>query len=286
MPNERTLDDLINRGTCALKTSGVASPRRDAILLLRLAANLSPEEMMADSTREIDQNAENLFDSYVKRRTTGEPVSRIRGNREFWSLHFEIGSETLDPRPDSEVLVAAVLSVLTKKKDQALRILDLGTGSGCLLIALLSELRTASGVGGDVNPDAISIARRNAALNAVDQRAHFVVSDWQTAISGQFDVIVSNPPYIPTGAISNLDPDVRKFDPLVALDGGDDGLSCYRAIGEGLPALAVPGAIVAVEVGSGQSPEVIAILRAAGLGDIKEWPDVAGIQRCVTGTFG
>jgi len=165
-------------------------------------------------------------------------------------------------------------------------VLDLGTGSGCLLIALLSELPEATGVGADIDPDAISMARRNAGTHGVDRRATFVTSNWGSAITGQFDVVLTNPPYIPTDVIPELDSTVREFDPVLALDGGEDGLLCYRAIADALPQLLKAGGLAALEVGAGQSRDVMSILRRTGLQAITEWPDLAGIQRCVTGTFG
>ncbi len=274
-------EDLVRKGTGVLAASGIANPRRDANLLLRLAADLSPEQALT-GPRAIDQNAAQTFERYVTRRGRGEPVSRIRGRREFWSLDFEITPATLDPRADSEVLVAAVIQVLAGRGLTAPRILDLGTGSGCLLISLLAEFPQAVGVGVDVSPTAAAIALRNAATNGVDRRADFVVSNWHAAIGAQFDVVISNPPYIPTSAIQSLDPDVRVFDPHLALDGGRDGLSCYRAIAGTLPNLLSEGGFTAVEIGMGQADAVAAIFGGAGLTETKIWPDLAGIPRCLT----
>lgn len=286
MPNDLFVDDLIIQGSRTLAACKISNPRREAGLLLRLAANLTREEVMVSGSRPVDSDSVQLFHDYVSRRGRGEPVSRIRGRREFWSLEFEITPATLDPRPDSEVLVAALLRLLADRGVSAPSVLDLGTGSGCLLIALLSDLPEATGVGADIDPDAISMARRNAATHGVDRRATFVTSNWGSAIAGQFDVVLTNPPYIPTDVIPELDATVREFDPVLALDGGEDGLSCYRAIGDALPQLLTAGGLAALEVGAGQSRDVMSILRGIGLHAIAEWPDLAGIQRCVTGTFG
>lgn len=286
MQDDLAVDDLVSQGSRTLAACKIANPRREAGLLLRLAANLTREEIMVDGSQLIDRELAQTFHGYVTRRGRGEPVSRIRGRREFWGLDFEISPATLDPRPDSEVLVATVVRLLIDRGVTSPRVLDLGTGSGCLLVALLSELPEATGVGADIDPDAISMARRNAAANGVDRRATFVVSNWGSASSGQFDVVLANPPYIPTDVIPELESAVREFDPLLALDGGNDGLSCYRAIADALPTLLAAGGLAALEVGAGQSPDVMSILRAAGMQASAEWPDLAGIQRCVTGTFG
>ena len=263
----------------------VHKQRREGGLLLRLATKLTREEVLGRGSRPVDRDLAQLFYSHISRRVRGEPISRIRGRREFWSLEFEITPATLDPRPDSEVLVDVVVRLLADRDMISPSMLDLGTGSGCLLIALLSELPEATGVGVDIDAEAISIARRNAATLGVDRRATFVESNWSTGITGQFDVVIANPPYVPTDVIPELDSAVRGFDPVRALDGGKDGLFCYRAIAGALPKLLPAGGLAAFEVGEGQSCEVMSILRAAGMQAITEWPDLAGIQRCVTGTF-
>jgi release factor glutamine methyltransferase len=285
MPDELAVDDLINQGSRTLAACKITNPRREAGLLLRLAANLTREEVMVSGSQPVDHESAQVFHGYISRRGRGEPVSRIRGRREFWSLEFEITPATLDPRPDSEVLVAAALRLLADRGMNAPSVLDLGTGSGCLLIALLSELPEATGVGADIDPDAISMARRNAGTHGVDRRATFVTSNWGSAITGQFDVVLTNPPYIPTDVIPELESTVREFDPVLSLDGGEDGLLCYRAIADALPQLLTAGGLAALEVGAGQSRDVMSILRETGLHAITEWPDLAGIQRCVTGTF-
>ncbi|MEK9945198.1 MAG: peptide chain release factor N(5)-glutamine methyltransferase [Alphaproteobacteria bacterium] len=274
-------DDLVQKASSTLAAQKIANPRRDANLLLRLAANLSPEQAMMAPTRTIDRETARLFDTFVARRARGEPVSRIRGMREFWSLDFEINAATLDPRADSEVLVVAVVEALAKRGISAPRILDLGTGSGCLLVSLLSEMPRAVGIGVDLDPHAAATAMRNARRNGVDRRASFVVSNWHAAIDAPFDVVVSNPPYISTEKIPSLEADVRRYDPRLALDGGHDGLTCYRLIGSALPGLLTEGGLAAFEVGMDQSRSVAAILTKAGLSGIDIRPDLAGIPRCV-----
>ena len=285
MLGDLSVDDLIIRGSRELAAGKIDKPRSEAGLLLRLATNLTREEVMVGGSRLVGRHLAQVYHAYISRRAGGEPVSRIRGHREFWSLEFEITPATLDPRPDSEILVDAVIRLMADRGIHSPNILDLGTGSGCLLIALLSELPEATGVGVDIDAAAISIARCNAVTINVDRRATFVVSDWGSAITGQFDVVFANPPYIPTDVIPELESTVRCFDPVLALDGGKDGLFCYRTIAGMLPKLIATGGLAAFEVGEGQSFEVMSILRAAGMQGITEWPDLSGIQRCVTGTF-
>lgn len=220
----------------------------------------------------------------VRRREAREPVARILGRRGFWTLDLQVTPDTLDPRPDSETVVEAVLA-RTPDRSAPLRILDLGTGSGCLLLALLSELPKASGLGIDRSPGAAAAARANARRNGLDARARFAVGDWTSALAGPFDIVVSNPPYIERGAIPGLMPEVREYDPVAALDGGLDGLEAYRAILAGLPRLLASGALVAFELGQGQDGPVGNLMRAAGLESPVVAPDLAGIGRCIIATY-
>lgn len=221
----------------------------------------------------------------IRRREAREPVARILGRRGFWTLDLQVTTDTLDPRPDSETVVEAVLA---RVQDRAapLRLLDLGTGSGCLLLALLSELPKAWGLGVDRSPGAAMAARANAALNRLDTRTAFVVGNWADALEGRFDVVVSNPPYIEQDAIAGLMPEVRQYDPVAALDGGLDGLDAYRAILADLPRLLAPGAMAAFELGQGQGQAVGAMMGAAGFARIEIRPDLAGIGRCIIATYG
>ena len=226
-----------------------------------------------------DEGVDRFFD-LVARRADGEPVARILGRREFWGLPFALAPATLEPRPDTETVVEAALG-LVRGAGGAASILDLGTGSGCLLLALLSELPDAAGVGVDRSPAAAAAARRNARSLGLGDRARFVAGDWAEAISGRFDLVVSNPPYIATEHIEALAPEVRRHDPALALDGGADGLDAYRAIVADLPRLLAPSGVAVLELGAGQRDAVAGLARAAGLVVIGSNPDLAGTPRAL-----
>jgi release factor glutamine methyltransferase len=216
----------------------------------------------------------------LRRALAHEPLSRVVGMREFWGLAFALSPDALDPRPESETVVEAVLARLPQR-DRGYRFLDLGAGTGCLLLALLAEYPRASGFGVDRVFGAATTARRNAARLGFAERAHFIVGDWATALAGSFDAIVANPPYIATRDISDLPPEVRDYDPVLALDGGIDGLGAYRAIAADLPRLLAPGGIIACEIGAGQDAGVAGIISGRCLVVEGIVPDLAGIPRCV-----
>jgi release factor glutamine methyltransferase len=225
------------------------------------------------------EGAERLA-GFARRRLAREPVGRILGRREFWSLPFELSPETLEPRPDTETVVETVLSFLPDRQ-APLRVLDLGTGSGCLLVALLHELPRATGVGVDRSPGALAVARRNAARNRVADRAAFAASDWTAALRGRFDLIVVNPPYIGSGELADLAPEVRLHDPAAALDGGEDGLAAYRIVFAGLRDILAPAGTLIVETGSTQEQGVRTLATANGLDVIKVAHDLAGHSRAL-----
>jgi release factor glutamine methyltransferase len=227
-----------------------------------------------------------LYDRLIERRLDGEPVSRILGRREFYGRSFLVGRHTLDPRPDTETLVEAALAFLARKggRGRKLRLLDLGTGTGCLLLTLLAELERATGVGTDVSAAALLLARANARHLWLEARARFVAGDWLDAVAGHFDLVVANPPYLTTAEIGQLSREVRRHDPLVALDGGADGLKAYRRIAARAGKVLRPGGAILLEIGPTQADAVIALLRAAGLAvDAKDglWHDLAGRPRVV-----
>jgi release factor glutamine methyltransferase len=222
------------------------------------------------------------LDAMATRREAGEPVWRVIGEREFWGLPFRLSPATLEPRPDSETLVEAGLAALGDRRSESLSVLDLGTGTGCLLIAVLSECPNAQGLGIDVAPDAVAAARANAELNGLGSRAVFRDGDWFAGLTGTFDLVLSNPPYIPTGEIASLDRGVREYDPLRALDGGDDGLGAYRALALGLPTVLEPGGVAVLEIGAGQENDVVAIMTGAGLAHRATRHDLGGHARALT----
>jgi release factor glutamine methyltransferase len=253
----------------AFREAGIETAQRDARLLMLDAAGLQHADLVRASREPLGPEAAGKLSAHAGRRlATREPVARILGEWEFWSLPFTLTPATLVPRPDSETVVAAALLALgtRRKGSDGLRILDLGTGSGCLLVALLHELPGATGLGVDLSPEAVEAARFNAARNRVAERAAFAVSDWDKAIEGRFDLVVSNPPYIADAVLEGLEPEVRVHDPRLALSGGVDGLAAYRAIAAALPDLLAPGGVAALEIGADQAGSVSTILRDAGFG--------------------
>ena len=219
------------------------------------------------------------FDTLVARRAAREPLAYITGHKEFWSLDFAVGTGVLIPRPDTETLIEQLVREYPDR-NAPLSILDLGTGSGCLLIAALREYPNAHGVGVDRSPQALDWARRNLAALGVDGRATLIETDWPEEASPGFDVILANPPYIPSAEIETLEPEVSRFEPRAALDGGADGLDAYRALAPRIRRLLKPAGCAFLEFGEGQGEAVAAILARAGLGNPQIVPDLAGIRRC------
>ncbi len=261
------------------------TPELDARVLTLAAFGLSIERFVARSDEPAEAEGRRRLDVFVTRRAVGEPVSRILGEREFYGRMFEIDGTTLDPRPDTETLVDAALEALRGSSTDAPRILDLGTGSGCILVTLLAEHERATGVGVDLDPQALRIAKRNAMCHGVSARASFVCGNWLDAIGGKFDAIVTNPPYIPSGDIGGLAPEVRAHDPRLALDGGSDGLEAFRGIVDGAVSALSEGGRMIFEIGEGQAESVRAILCSAGFEGrktIAEYRDLGGIVRCVS----
>jgi release factor glutamine methyltransferase len=275
-----TLGSLLGEATSKLSRAGFAEPRRAARRLVASTLDLTPAELLAHSEQALDEQQTGRVRLALHRMAEREPLSRILGRREFWGLEFALSADTLDPRPDTETVVEAVLRRVLNR-DAPLRFLDLGTGTGCILLALLSEFPAAIGFGVDIAPGAVMTGLGNAAALGLGERAHFLVGDWGTAISGRFDVIASNPPYIGGAALADLPPEVALYDPCLALDGGADGLGAYRSLAFDLLRLLRPGGVFACEVGSGQASGVEAILRARGLAVDGCEPDLAGIARCV-----
>lgn len=263
-----------------LTAAGVAGVRLDARLLLAHALGVTPDEILVRRGDRLTAAVAVDFENMLARRLAREPVSRIRGRREFWSLDFEIGPDTLDPRPDSETVVDAALACLADR-GAPWRILDLGTGSGCLLLALLSELPAAVGIGTDRAPGALAVAAGNARRLGLDGRCRFLCGDWGAGLAGRFDLIVANPPYVPIADIAGLEPEVRDHDPILALAGGADGLDAYRAIAAELPGLLAAEGRAVVELGSGQAEPVAAIMEAAGLVISAVRPDLGGVARAL-----
>jgi release factor glutamine methyltransferase len=264
-----------------LRERGFDTPDLDARLLVGHALGLDHAALIAQSARRLTPAEAAALEGILARRLAHEPVARILGTREFWSLPLRVTPDVLVPRPETETVVEAVLAVA--QRDRPLRIADLGAGSGAILLALLSELPMAFGVGTDRDPAALGVARDNAQRLALADRAGFVACDFGAALAGACDIVVSNPPYIPAGDIAALAADVRDYDPRAALDGGPDGLAAYRAIAADAARLLAPGGWLAVEIGVGQDDAVPGLLAARGLA-IAGAPqrDLAGRPRVVT----
>jgi release factor glutamine methyltransferase len=265
------------------REAGIETAQRDARLLLLDAAGIKHADLLSGARVPLGDAAAKLAEN-AARRVTREPVARILGEWEFWSMPFTLTPDTLVPRPDSETVVAAALIGLKERRHKAegVRILDLGTGSGCLLIALLKELPGATGLGTDVSQGALETAGFNATRNGVGDRADFIQSDWEKAIEGRFDVIVSNPPYIADKVIEGLDAEVRVHDPVLALSGGKDGLDAYRAIATALPSLLNKGGFATLEIGSDQAETVPAIFLKAGFDIEGPFADFGARPRAIT----
>jgi release factor glutamine methyltransferase len=265
------------------RAAGLDTPDLDARILVGHTLALDRTALAAAEQRSLTPDESQRIVALARRRLAHEPVTRICGHREFWSLEFRVTPDVLDPRPDTETIVEAALATLDPARRNApLRIADLGTGSGALLIALLHELPNSFGVATDRSLAALNIARENARTNNVAARARFVACDYGTALAGGFDIVVTNPPYIPTGQIAELTPEVRKHDPLLALDGGPDGLDAYRAIAADAPRLLGSNGFIVVECGQGQADAVAMLFVNAGLNvPHLPKPDLSGILRAL-----
>ncbi len=263
-----------------LGRAGVEAPVREARLLAGAVLAAEPAALIAGSGRTIDADQLGRLGAAIDRRAAREPLSHILGSREFWSLAFRVDGNVLDPRPDSETLVEAGLAALAGR-DRPWRLLDLGTGSGCLLLALLAELPAATGLGIDRSPAALAVAADNADRLGLAARARFAGGDWGAGLTGQFDLILCNPPYIPSQAIEGLAPEVALYEPRLALDGGPDGLACYRHLAPQLGPLAAPGGTILLELGDGQADAVASLMAGAGLVVRGVKRDLAGRARVI-----
>jgi release factor glutamine methyltransferase len=274
-PVTATIAETLHDGALRLRDS-VDNPRLEARLLLAHALGLTRADLIRDPGRTVDATA---FQALLDRRLNHEPLALILGRREFWSLDFQVSPATLIPRPDSETLIEAALAVLSGQPPPA-RILDLGTGTGCLLLALLHEFPSAFGIGIDIAPAAAQLAHSNAIKLGLADRAAFIVGDWTNALNGRFDLLVSNPPYIPTADIAGLMPEVALHEPRRALDGGPDGFDAYRTILRDLPNRLCRGGVAVLELGAGQASCVSSLAHGAGF-DTSLHLDLAGIHRAI-----
>ncbi len=263
-----------------LRAAGIEAPRQEARMLLAHAMACREEDLLRDPRAAVPDRAAAAFGTLLRRRAVREPMAHLLGHAGFWTLTLETTPATLIPRGDSEAIIEAALAAF-EAPSQIRRVLDLGTGTGALLLAVLAECPQAVGIGVDLAPAAAALAARNAAANGLAGRAFFVCGDWAEAIGGRFDLVLSNPPYVESAAVPALMPEVARFEPPLALDGGADGLDAYRRLVRALPGLLAPGGRAVLETGQGQRPAVEALARAAGPEPVSAWRDLGGIDRAV-----
>jgi release factor glutamine methyltransferase len=278
----RTVSAARRHLTEKFRAAGIETPELDSRVLVAHALSLDHAGLAAAGTRILDAGEWNAIALLAERRLVHEPVARIVGFKEFWSLAMRVDATTLVPRPETETLVEAALAEIDSlgARTRPLRIADLGTGSGAILLALLTELPNTFGIGTDMSLGALRVAQGNARHLQL-ARAAFVACDLGAALGGSFDLVVANPPYIASGEIATLAPDVRDYDPRTALDGGRDGLDAYRAIAATIPSLLAPSGALAVELGAGQAGAVTALFSQAGLAPAGPRPDLHGTPRAL-----
>ena len=281
------MSETLNLLAQAFRTAGIEAADVDARVLVGHALHLDRARLIAQSDRILEAREINVISALAARRLKREPVSRILGQKEFWSIALAITPDVLVPRPETETVVEGALDFVVRGglRMEKLRILDIGTGSGALLLALLRELPNATGTGTDISTGALKVARENAARCGVEGRCTFVVCDIASVVEGPFDLLVSNPPYIAHDEITSLAPEVKNYDPMVALDGGDDGLAAYRAIAADAKRLLAPGARMFVELGAGQEAAVRDLFTNVGLIAGIARTDLAGIPRVLGAGF-
>jgi release factor glutamine methyltransferase len=281
----QTIETVRRKLAERFRNGGFDSAELDARLLTGDVLGLDLTGMIAAANRMLTLSESNRLESFAQRRLAGEPVARILGHKEFWGLSLQLSPATLVPRPDTETVVELALEILRAgASDRPLRIADLGTGSGAILLALLAELPQAQGIGTDISTAALQTAAANAARAGLAKRTGFVACDYASGLCGPFDLIVSNPPYIRSADIAGLAIEVRDHDPPAALDGGPDGLDAYRVLIPQAADRLAPGAALVLEAGQGQSADIEALMKAAGL--MTAWSikaDLAGVRRAVAG---
>lgn len=270
----------LNQALDTLVRAGIDSARLDTQLLLAHVLCMTREELLMRESVEMTEFQSAQFAALVARRASRIPISQLLGRKEFWGLTFKVSADTLTPRPDSETIIEALLAHQPRRSAQ-LRILDLGTGTGCLLLAALSEYPQSRGLGVDISERALAVAAENAASLRLEKRAEFKKSVWNSAINGVWDIVISNPPYIPAGEIQGLAPEVSRHEPRLALDGGSDGLDCYREITRFLPEILAESGMALLEVGRGQAQDVASLGQSHGLSLAGIACDLSGVGRCV-----
>lgn len=259
-----------------LRAAAIENPRLEARLLLSTAMEVDGSALLRDPRAPVPEKAATRFAAMLNRRLAHEPMAFVLGHQGFWTLDLLVSPATLIPRADSEAIVEAALQGPAPS-----RVLDLGTGTGCLLLAVLSEHPGAFGVGVDLSPEAAALAAENARRNGLATRAAFLAGSWAESLAGRFDLVLSNPPYIESAAIPGLMPEVAVHEPVRALDGGADGLDAYRLITADLPRLLAPSGRAVLELGQGQAPAVAGLARAAGLAVLGTHADLGGVERAL-----
>lgn len=274
-PAGSTLSEALARGTARLAEAGIETPARDARRLLAHAAGIAPDRLTLHLRAALSPEAAARYDAALAARAARRPVARITGTRLFWGRPFAVTDAVLDPRPETETLVAAALEA------SFAHLLDLGTGSGILAVTLLAERPAATGCASDIDAAALEVARANARAHGVADRLALCRADWAEGVRGPFDLIVSNPPYIPAADVPALAPEVRDHDPRHALTDGADGLSAHARIARAAPGLLAPGGRLIVEIGTGQEAAVAALFSAAGLAVAPPRADMDGRARAI-----
>ncbi len=290
MTSASTLGALLSDARRRLAAAGVDTAAIDARILVEAATGANRLDLLSNPDRTVALDTIERLDEWLKRRAAGEPVGRILGVASFYGLEFALSPDTLEPRPDTEVLVEVALGAVRSGRvagvsadGEGLRLVDLGTGTGAIAISLLSKLTHARGLATDLSPGALNIAKSNAIRHGIADRLDFAEGDFFTAVDGSFNLVLSNPPYIASEVIAGLDREVRLHDPMLALDGGADGLDAYRTILAGVKAHLAPGGLLAVEIGWDQGEMVNELFRMEGLSDIQVHRDLGGRNRVVSG---
>lgn len=281
-----TLRDLRKKAICQLVQASNETARLDVDLLLGKALGINALDIILEPSRVIGDSEAAIFQDFLTRRIAREPISQILGKKDFWRFTFKVTRDCLTPRPDSETLIEAALKAISDKND-ALQILDLGTGSGCLLLSLMSELPNSSGVGIDISDKALAVAKENARRLGFLDKCEFILSDWAERLqpSAKFDIILCNPPYIAHEEKPDIAPDVRDYEPHMALFAEDKGCREYKRLAEIIPELVNEGAYIFLEIGHTQGAEVVDIFNKTGAKNIRIIQDLAGRDRCVAFNF-
>lgn len=270
--------ELFNNSVKLLDSVGIKTSKLDVRILLAHLLNIDSKELILHFNKNVKQEFIDNFNKLLSRRINREPIANILNKKLFWDYSFFVDQNVLTPRNDSETLIEAVLSHY-KNKNQELKILDLGTGSGCLILTLLKIYKNANGIGIDINEKSLQIAKKNAELLEIDNRISFIKNNWNDNIDDKFDIIISNPPYIPTDEIDILEPEVNKFNPLLALDGGTDGLDCYKYLSKSLQKNIKNSTKIFLEIGKGQENDINDIFSANNYKLLNMYKDLSGVNR-------